>query len=874
MSAAAIWHGELATQTSRMRGKKWRLRYFRLTNQSGGRLAEYADVDAFREGGEGSAALTPLAQAIGVVQLGQQQGAMAPSGRLPLSASALRPSLKVAIILADHVLMLEARDAAQLALLLTSLRRVVPPLHVDACEWLRRKGTIKWKTRFYVLTSSGHLVRYSDDTLDNLIGFDDVRLATDVSFVMPTESGPQGWGQQLREAADAGAARRERGASSAMGTNPFLPSSDGADGGGGGGLRGRTGSNDLPSGAAAGSTVLVVTTPLATIEISIDKGAVPSADERSARLGHWHALLEQRIRHRIACEGMDLAQLGPFLVLEAIRSRDFRASRRLRAGVREGGIPPALRTDAWGGFSGAQRRHASDEGMYHRLVAVGTVPLDGAGWSPRFAHGALLDPALERSIIVGSALQGAVGSLDAGAFSDSAHDAAFHRLYDDSETEAGDAEAARSPRGQTPGADLRRKRCRSRRVQRWRLLRAVLLKLGGAACYAGSHVLWLKGLVRLSLRYLAGGNAGAGYGQLAEGSRSGTDSLTSTPIGVAAEGKGSFASAASCSSPLPSLAPTVPAVTLGEEQAFWLVCSIAEDVLPEYFSGDATLTSIDANVFLDLARERFPKFASRIGLRHLAALELPQSLFTLLPRAAAARCLDVVILEMTASQLDAAAVMQRIALALLAHIEKETASEDLEGWANREQEMEQQRQAHSPMSASNVGAALRKAAASVHAEDLMRRAWKSSASALTVPELSQRRAMQWQVVDADAERASHVLDQMRKAVTSVSTLCTQCSKRLTLLSVRISDASDAIRASRVGDPIALEEQLSTLHRSTHALARSSNGALHAVDASRSALAVILPRVPLSDASRETPRDMTTAYMRRMKRHSGELGRVV
>ena len=136
--------------------------------------------------------MTPLAQAIGVVQLGQQQGAMAPSGRLPLSASALRPSLKVAIILADHVLMLEARDAAQLALLLTSLRRVVPPLHVDACEWLRRKGTIKWKTRFYVLVSSGHLVRYSDDTLDNLIGFDDVRLATDVSFVVPTDGGAQG----------------------------------------------------------------------------------------------------------------------------------------------------------------------------------------------------------------------------------------------------------------------------------------------------------------------------------------------------------------------------------------------------------------------------------------------------------------------------------------------------------------------------------------------------------------------------------------------------------------------------------------------------------------------------------------------------------
>jgi hypothetical protein len=220
----------------------------------------------------------------------------------------------------------------------------------------------------------------------------------------------------------------------------------------------------------------------------------------------------------------------------------------------------------------------------------------------------------------------------------------------------------------------------------------------------------------------------------------------------------------------------VPDVTAGEVRAFWLVCSVAEDVLPEHFSGDATLASIDASLFLELARERFPAIASRVGLRHLAALELPQALFALLPRAAAARCLDVLILEMTASQLDAAAVMQRIALALLAHIEESTVGVDLEGWASKEQEADQQRQSQSPLRSSRVGVALRRAAATVDARALLRNAWKQPRCALSPTALSERRALQWQVVDADAERAQHVLDQMHAAVASVSTLCTQCSK--------------------------------------------------------------------------------------------------
>lgn len=108
---------------------------------------------------------------------------------------------------------------------------------------------------------------------------------------------------------------------------------------------------------------------------------------------------------------------------------------------------------------------------------------------------------------------------------------------------------------------------------------------------------------------------------------------------------------------------------------------------------------------------------------------------------------------------------------------------------------------------------------------------------------------------------------MHAAVTSVSTLCTQCSKRLTLLSGRISDASDAIRTSGVGDPRALAEQLSTLHRATHALARSAGTALHSVGASRSAVAAILPATVPSEAAREMPQDRTLPYMRRMKQRS-------
>jgi hypothetical protein len=396
--AKPLWSGVLFSQASIRRGKKWRARYFQLSAQAGGQLAEYADVESFRDGTDGGT-FTPLAKAIGVVKLGQCDLASA-SGRDRYSA--LRPSCKIAIILAEHVLMLEARDPSQLAQLLSSLRRVVPPLHVDACEWLRRKGTIKWKTRFYVLVSSGHLVRYSDDTLDNLIGFDDVRLATDVSFVVPTDGGAQGWGQQLqlREAplaATSGVGRRGGGGQGNASTS------------GGAAQRGGVATNralssgsltavELPSGSSLGATVLVITTPLATIEISIDKGAVSLAEDRSLRLAHWHSTLEQRVRHRIACEGMDLAQLGPFLVLEAIRSRDFRASSRLRAGVREGGIPPALRTDAWGGFSGAQRRECSAEGMYRRLVAAGTQTAGGSA----LPHGALLDPELERAVLLGS----------------------------------------------------------------------------------------------------------------------------------------------------------------------------------------------------------------------------------------------------------------------------------------------------------------------------------------------------------------------------------------------------------------------------------------------------------------------------------------
>ena len=303
--AKPLWSGVLFSQASIRRGKKWRARFFQLSAQAGGQLAEYADVKSFRDGTD-VGTFTPLAKAIGVVKLGQSDLSAA-SGRDRYSA--LRPSCKIAIILAEHVLMLEARDPSQLAQLLSSLRRVVPPLHVDACEWLRRKGTIKWKTRFYVLVSSGHLVRYSDDTLDNLIGFDDVRLATDVSFVVPTDGGAQGWGQQLqlREApsvASSGVGWRGGGgqgnaptSGGGVATNRALSS-------------GTLTAVELPSGSSLGATVVVITTPLATIEISIDKGAVPLAEDRSIRLAHWHSNLDRRIRHRIACEGMDLAQLG------------------------------------------------------------------------------------------------------------------------------------------------------------------------------------------------------------------------------------------------------------------------------------------------------------------------------------------------------------------------------------------------------------------------------------------------------------------------------------------------------------------------------------------------------------------------------------
>ena len=149
--------------------------------------------------------------------------------------------------------------------------------------------------------------------------------------------------------------------------------------------------------------------------------------------------------------------------------------------------------------------------------------------------------------------------------------------------------------------------------------------------------------MRLALRYLAGGEAGTGYGQLAEGhgltSRGGSPrgspgvSPGGSPRGGMVSQRGakllsgralsppplaSLAVATSCyparvassstrsasgahrasPSSASASASAVPDVTAGEVRAFWLVCSVAEDVLPEHFSGDPTLASIDGECHL------------------------------------------------------------------------------------------------------------------------------------------------------------------------------------------------------------------------------------------------------------------------------------